>query len=46
GGGVCIIRFPATESSIYFCFLCRSSQENPADPAACLPLFRVSGGAL
>ncbi|KDT25730.1 hypothetical protein AB17_5381 [Escherichia coli 3-105-05_S1_C1] len=22
------------------------SQENPADPAACLPLFRVSGGAL
>ncbi|EFZ59011.1 hypothetical protein ECLT68_1673 [Escherichia coli LT-68] len=23
-----------------------SSQENPADPAACLPLFRVSGGAL
>ncbi|WP_411511671.1 hypothetical protein [Escherichia coli] len=21
-------------------------QENPADPAACLPLFRVSGGAL
>ncbi len=38
--------FPATESSIYFCFLCRSSQENPADPAACLPLFRVSGGAL
>ncbi|RAX35843.1 UNVERIFIED_CONTAM: hypothetical protein DQE83_08745, partial [Escherichia coli] len=44
--GVCIIRFPATESSIYFCFLCRSSQENPADPAACLPLFRVSGGAL
>ncbi|OSL03100.1 hypothetical protein ECUG_05211 [Escherichia coli H296] len=44
--GVCIIRFPATESSIYFCFLCRNSQENPADPAACLPLFRVSGGAL
>ncbi|EFF11244.1 conserved hypothetical protein [Escherichia coli B354] len=46
GAGVCIIRFPATESSIYFCFLCRNSQENPADPAACLPLFRVSGGAL
>ncbi|OSK34190.1 hypothetical protein EAJG_04473, partial [Escherichia coli E267] len=44
--GVCIIRFPATESSIYFCFLCRSSQENFSDPAACLPLFRVSGGAL
>ena len=21
-------------------------QEDPADPAACLPLFRVSGGAL
>ncbi|WP_213667436.1 hypothetical protein, partial [Escherichia coli] len=44
--GVAMIRFPATESSIYFCFLCRNSQENPADPAACLPLFRVSGGAL
>ncbi|EMV86732.1 hypothetical protein EC2865200_4210 [Escherichia coli 2865200] len=29
-----------------FTFLCRNSQENPADPAACLPLFRVSGGAL
>ncbi|NYY78936.1 hypothetical protein DMI66_08340 [Escherichia coli] len=35
----------ATESSI-FCFpLLRFSGE-PADPAACLPLFRVSGGAL
>ncbi|AXH19630.1 hypothetical protein DV870_18260 [Escherichia coli] len=44
--GVCMIRFPATESSIYFAFLCRNSLENPADPAACLPLFRVSGGAL
>ncbi|OYK37880.1 hypothetical protein CI718_18885, partial [Escherichia coli] len=30
----------------FFAFLCRNSQENPADPAACLPLFRVSGGAL
>ncbi|ASG64452.1 hypothetical protein CEW81_24765 [Kluyvera genomosp. 3] len=29
-----------------FAFLCRSSQENLADPAACLPLFRVSGSAL
>ncbi|PQN02696.1 hypothetical protein C5023_28290 [Shigella flexneri] len=44
--GVCIIRFPATESIIYFCFFCRNSQENPADPAAYLPLFRVSGGVL
>ncbi|MEK8926892.1 hypothetical protein P2Q74_13170, partial [Escherichia coli] len=30
----------------FFAFLCRDSQENLADPAACLPLFRVSGGAL
>ncbi|EOB5857624.1 hypothetical protein ACWM4X_003184, partial [Escherichia coli] len=30
----------------FFAFLFRNSQENPADPAACLPLFRVSGGAL
>ena len=44
--GVCILRFPAAESSIYFCFSLRGSHRNPADPAACLPLFRVSGGAL
>ncbi|HHF8776759.1 TPA: hypothetical protein ACPTVF_004182, partial [Escherichia coli] len=30
----------------FFAFLRRNSQENPADPAVCLPLFRVSGGAL
>ncbi|OWP37891.1 hypothetical protein CEG88_23890 [Klebsiella aerogenes] len=29
-----------------FCFSPRGSHRNPADPAACLPLFRVSGGAL
>ncbi|EHY06377.1 hypothetical protein ECDEC15A_5411 [Escherichia coli DEC15A] len=29
-----------------FTFSVGDSQENPADPAACLPLFRVSGGAL
>jgi hypothetical protein len=29
--GVCILRFPASESSIYF----RFSLLNPADPAAC-----------
>ncbi|ASG62897.1 hypothetical protein CEW81_05680 [Kluyvera genomosp. 3] len=44
--GVCIIRHPATKSSVYFRFLRRRSQENLVDPAACLPLFRVSGGAL
>ncbi|PCM59180.1 hypothetical protein CP911_24050 [Klebsiella quasipneumoniae] len=29
-----------------FCFSLRGSHRNLADPAACLPLFRVSGGAL
>ncbi|WP_416431210.1 OadG family transporter subunit [Klebsiella pneumoniae] len=28
------------------CFSLRGPHRNPADPAACLPLFRVSGGAL
>ncbi|WP_289461240.1 hypothetical protein, partial [Klebsiella pneumoniae] len=30
----------------YFCFSVRGSLRYPADPAACLPLFRVSGGGL
>ena len=34
-----ILRFPLSESSDYFTLF-------SADPAACLPLFRVSGGAL
>ncbi|ATF52167.1 hypothetical protein CO701_21520 [Citrobacter werkmanii] len=41
-----IIRFPHSESSISFRFSPQGSQWNPADPAACNPLFRVSGGAL
>jgi lysine decarboxylase len=49
-GGVCILRLPASESSIYFCFspgfFSGFRRENPSDPAACKPLFRVSGGAL
>jgi hypothetical protein len=48
--GVCILRLPASESSIYFCFspgfFSGFRRENPSDPAACKPLFRVSGGAL
>ncbi|MCQ8969864.1 hypothetical protein, partial [Escherichia albertii] len=43
-GGV-YYAFPL-QSQAFFAFLCQDSQENPADPAACLPLFRVSGGAL
>ncbi|RTX94400.1 hypothetical protein EKS39_18295 [Enterobacter roggenkampii] len=41
-----ILRFPHSESSDYFAFLCWRSSLNPANPAACKPLFRVSGGAL
>ncbi|PXH91911.1 hypothetical protein DMQ72_22695, partial [Klebsiella quasipneumoniae] len=29
-----------------FSLFSAGSHRNPADPAACLPLFRVSGGAL
>ncbi|MGK3194625.1 hypothetical protein, partial [Enterobacter soli] len=32
--------------SLFSGILQRLSPENPAEPAACLPLFRVSGGAL
>ncbi|NYY78137.1 hypothetical protein DMI69_07345 [Escherichia coli] len=42
--GVCIIRFPL-QSQAFILLFCRNSQENPLTPA-CLPLFRVSGGAL
>ena len=31
---------------LFFAFLCWRSSLNPANPAACKPLFRVSGGAL
>ncbi|WP_336997174.1 hypothetical protein, partial [Leclercia sp. M50] len=42
-----ILRFPHSESSDYFAlFSAGYSSLNPADPAACVPLFRVSGGAL
>ncbi|TGB58790.1 hypothetical protein CRT22_06345 [Escherichia sp. E5028] len=44
-GGV-YYAFLFQSQAFIFAFLCRNSQENPADPAACLPLFRVNGGAL
>ncbi|WP_259156041.1 hypothetical protein, partial [Citrobacter sp. JUb117] len=34
------------EVKLLFCLSPQDSQWNPADPAACNPLFRVSGGAL
>ncbi|TGC00423.1 hypothetical protein CRI63_18270 [Escherichia sp. E2661] len=44
-GGV-YYAFLFQSQAFIFAFLCRNSHENPTDPAACLPLFRVSGGAL
>ncbi|HAS1755945.1 TPA: hypothetical protein I4G56_19290, partial [Enterobacter asburiae] len=38
--------FLIQSQAIIFAFLCRRSSLNPANPAACKPLFRVSGGAL
>ncbi|OYE46939.1 hypothetical protein CI630_16990 [Enterobacter hormaechei subsp. steigerwaltii] len=38
--------FLIQSQAIIFTFLCWRSSLNPAVPAACKPLFRVSGGAL
>ncbi|RTO33223.1 hypothetical protein EKN67_16880, partial [Enterobacter hormaechei] len=38
--------FLIQSQAIIFTFLCWCSSLNPAVPAACKPLFRVSGGAL
>ncbi|MFB4662648.1 hypothetical protein, partial [Enterobacter sp. OLF] len=38
--------FLIQSQAIIFAFLCWRSSLNPANPAACKPLFRVSGGAL
>ncbi|MFP5598042.1 hypothetical protein, partial [Kluyvera sichuanensis] len=46
GAGCAYYAFPLESQAFIFAFVSRDSQENLADPAACLPLFRVSGGAL
>ncbi|PJD39767.1 hypothetical protein B9Q24_13300 [Enterobacter kobei] len=38
--------FLIQSQAIIFAFLCWRSSLNPANSAACKPLFRVSGGAL
>ncbi|WP_404676916.1 hypothetical protein, partial [Raoultella ornithinolytica] len=44
-GGV-YYAFLIQSQAFIFAFLCWRSSLNPANPAACKPLFRVSGGAL
>ncbi|WP_206523806.1 hypothetical protein, partial [Citrobacter freundii] len=46
GAGCAYYAIPLRSQAFNFAFLYGDSQENPADPAACNPLFRVSGGAL
>ncbi|WP_207896691.1 hypothetical protein, partial [Raoultella sp. BIGb0138] len=46
GAGCAYYASPLQSQAFIFAFLRWRSSLNPADPAACVPLFRVSGGAL